>query len=150
MLHDIQLQIAHGELPREADFRHLRRRRQYRRQGGGDSKNAKNGFVQHCFLHFVLRYRCMPQSFTVRASIARKITASTSRPITITARSPAKTRAVSSSERAAKMYQPSPPDRDDAPNTSSAAINVRQATAHPIFNPARMDGNAAGIRISTT
>ena len=45
------------------------------------------------------------------------------------------------------MYQPSPPLPDETPNTSSAAIRVRQAKAQPIFSPVRIDGNAAGIRI---
>ena len=36
------------------------------------------------------------------------------------------------------------------PNTSSAAISVRQANAQPILSPDRMLGNAAGIRIFAT
>jgi hypothetical protein len=43
-----------------------------------------------------------------------------------------------------------PPLADEAPNTSSAAIKVRQANAQPIFSPARIDGSAAGIRINNT
>ena len=42
------------------------------------------------------------------------------------------------------MNQPSPPDPDETPNTSSAAINVRHANAQPILRPVRMLGNAAG------
>src|SRR5204863_9749025 len=48
------------------------------------------------------------------------------------------------------MYQPSPPLPEDTPNTSSAAISVRQAKAQPILRPVRMDGKAAGIRILVT
>ena len=48
------------------------------------------------------------------------------------------------------MNQPSPPDPDDTPNTSSAAIKVRHANAQPTFKPVRMEGNAAGIRIAST
>jgi len=87
---------------------------------------------------------------TVRASIARKITASITSPMMITANRPANTRAVSSSARASKMYQPSPPEREETPNTSSAATSVRQAKAQPILRPARIEGNAAGIRIRPT
>jgi hypothetical protein len=68
----------------------------------------------------------------------------------MTVRSPAKTLAVSSSERASKMYHPRPPERDETPKTSSAAMRVRQAKAQPIFSPARIAGKAAGIRISAT
>src|SRR4029077_4463279 len=112
----------------------------------------------HTFLswniHFVTgadrRYRCMPQRCTVCFSMKRNMTASTINPIRMTASSPAKTRSVSSSERASKMSQPRPPERDDTPTTSSAAISVRQAKAQPIFRPARIEGNAAGIRIKAT
>ena len=45
------------------------------------------------------------------------------------------------------MNQPRPPEPDDTPNTSCAAINVREAKAQPIFIPVSIDGNAAGIRI---
>jgi len=38
-------------------------------------------------------------------------------------------------------------DRDVVPSTSSAAIKVRQAKAHPIFKPERMLLSAAGTRI---
>src|SRR5712691_3774405 len=48
------------------------------------------------------------------------------------------------------MNHPSPPDRELAPNTSSAAISVRQANAQPILSPVRIDGNAAGTSSSTT
>ncbi|MNG17575.1 hypothetical protein D3C84_1015700 [compost metagenome] len=48
------------------------------------------------------------------------------------------------------MYHPNPPLPLVAPNTSSAAINVRQANAQPIFSPARIDGSAAGIRMNST
>ncbi len=41
-------------------------------------------------------------------------------------------------------------DRDETPKTSSAAISVRQAKAQPILSPARIEGNAAGIRIIAT
>src|SRR5262249_33314772 len=95
-------------------------------------------------------HRCMPQRLTVRASMARKNTDSTTRPIRITARSPEKTVAVSRSFLASKMYQPIPPERAETPNTSSAATSVRQAKAHPILRPARIDGKAAGIRMSPT
>ena len=63
---------------------------------------------------------------------------------------PENTRAVSRSLRASKMYQPMPPERDDTPNTSSAATSVRQAKAQPIFSPERIEGNAAGMRMSAT
>ncbi|VUF16156.1 hypothetical protein MTDSW087_05913 [Methylobacterium dankookense] len=46
-----------------------------------------------------------------------------------------------------KMNQPSPPEPEDTPKTSSAAISVRQAKAQPTFRPVRIDGKAAGIRI---
>jgi hypothetical protein len=49
-----------------------------------------------------------------------------------------------------KMYQPKPPDPDETPNTSSAAINVRHAKAQPILRPARMLGKAAGSKILLT
>ena len=67
-----------------------------------------------------------------------------------TAIRPAKTVAVSSWLRASKMNQPSPPEPEVAPKTSSAAIWVRQAQAQPILRPARIDGKAAGIRIFAT
>src|SRR5579885_118657 len=95
-------------------------------------------------------HRCMPQRLTVRASMVQKITDSTSSPIRITVSRPAKTVGVSRSLRASKMYQPMPPERDETPNTSSAATSVRHAKAQPIFRPARMDGKAAGIKISPT
>lgn len=75
---------------------------------------------------------------------------STSRPISTTTARPANTLSVYSSLRFWKMYQPSPPLPLLAPNTSSAAISVRQAKAQPIFSPARIDGSAAGTRISRT
>ncbi len=43
-----------------------------------------------------------------------------------------------------KCTSQEPPCPDDTPNTSSAAISVRQANAQPILRPARMAGNAAG------
>src|SRR6185437_12431703 len=95
-------------------------------------------------------HRCMPHRLTVRASMARKITDSTNRPIRMTVSRPENTVAVSRSLRASKMYQPMPPERDETPNTSSAATNVRQAKAQPILRPARIEGNAAGIRINPT
>ena len=58
--------------------------------------------------------------------------------------------AVSSWLRFSKMNQPSPPERDETPNTSSAAISVRQAKAQPIFSPVRIDGNAAGTSRNAT
>ena len=48
------------------------------------------------------------------------------------------------------MNQPRPPEPDDTPNTSSAAISVRHANAQPILSPVRMLGNAAGMRILPT
>ncbi|CFN63553.1 Uncharacterised protein [Bordetella pertussis] len=48
------------------------------------------------------------------------------------------------------MYQPSPPLPLDAPNTSSAAINVRQAKAQAMRRPDRIEGSAAGTRIPST
>src|SRR6185437_15324453 len=96
------------------------------------------------------RHRCMPHRFTVRASMARNITDSTARPIKITVSRPANTVAVSRSFRASKMYQPMPPERADTPKTSSAATSVRHAKAQPIFRPAIIDGNAAGIRMRPT
>jgi len=45
----------------------------------------------------------------------------------ITVNRPAKTAGMSSKLRFSKMNQPSPPCPDDTPNTSSAAISVRQA-----------------------
>lgn len=45
------------------------------------------------------------------------------------------------------MYQPRPPLPDEPPNTSSAAIKVRQAKAQPTFNPDRIAGKADGTRI---
>ena len=48
------------------------------------------------------------------------------------------------------MNQPRPPEPEETPKTSSAAISVRQANAQPIFSPVRMLGNAAGIRILAT
>src|SRR5262249_33772923 len=48
------------------------------------------------------------------------------------------------------MNQPSPPERELAPNTSSAAISVRQANAQPILRPVRIDGNAAGTSRNIT
>ena len=80
----------------------------------------------------------------------RKITLSTSSPITITAVNPANTFAVCSSLRFSKMNQPSPPDREETPKTSSAAMSVRYANAQPIFAPARIAGSAAGMRMCTT
>src|SRR6202040_1085645 len=64
--------------------------------------------------------------------------------------SPANTEGVSSWLRFSKMNQPSPPDRELAPNTSSAAISVRHANAQPILRPGRIDGNAAGTSSSIT
>src|SRR5215467_13796602 len=43
------------------------------------------------------------------------------------------------------MYQPGPPLPEATPNTSSAAISVRQAKAQPSLSPVKMEGNAAGI-----
>ena len=63
---------------------------------------------------------------------------------------PANTEGISSWLRFSKMNQPSPPERDDTPNTSSAAISVRQAKAQPIFSPVRIDGNAAGTSRNAT
>jgi len=82
--------------------------------------------------------------------MVRKIRFSTTRPITITVSSPANTAGISNRLRFSKMNQPSPPCPDDTPNTSSAAIRVRHANAQPIFNPVRIDPNAAGIRIRAT
>src|SRR6185312_16749515 len=48
------------------------------------------------------------------------------------------------------MNQQRPPERDDTPNTSSAAISVRHAKAQPIFSPVRIDGNAAGTSRNAT
>jgi len=48
------------------------------------------------------------------------------------------------------MNQPKPPERELAPNTSSAAIKVRQAKAQPILSPVRIDGKAAGTRSNAT
>src|SRR5215475_7517916 len=48
------------------------------------------------------------------------------------------------------MNQPSPPERELAPNTSSAAISVRQPNAQPILRPVRIDGNAAGTSRNIT
>ena len=48
------------------------------------------------------------------------------------------------------MYQPKPPEPELAPKTNSAAINVRQAKAQPIFIPVKMLGNAPGIKIFVT
>lgn len=68
----------------------------------------------------------------------------------ITVNRPANTFAVSSWLRFSKMYQPRPPEPELTPNTSSAAISVRQAKAQPTFRPVRIDGNAAGIRMWRT
>ena len=68
----------------------------------------------------------------------------------ITVNRPANTFAVSSWLRFSKMNQPRPPAPEDTPNTSSAAIRVRQAKAQPTFRPVRMAGKAAGIRMKRT
>jgi hypothetical protein len=71
--------------------------------------------------------RCIPQRCTVRSSIARKITDSTNRPISITASSPEKTRAVSSSERASKIYlRKVLPDRQFTFSTPALSITSFQ------------------------
>ena len=44
------------------------------------------------------------------------------------------------------MNQPRPPEPEETPKTSSAAINVRHANAQPTLNPVRIDGNAAGSK----
>jgi len=82
--------------------------------------------------------------------MVRKIRFSTIKPITITVNRPANTAGISRRLRFSKMNQPRPPCPDDTPNTSSAAISVRQANAHPIFRPVRIEPKAAGIRIRAT
>src|SRR5690606_21856079 len=90
---------------------------------------------------------CIPHRSTVRRSIARKIRFSTSSPKRITVNKPAKTSGISSWFFFSKTYQPSPPEPELTPNTSSAAISVRHANAQPILSPVRMLGKAPGIRI---
>ena len=92
----------------------------------------------------------MPQRCTVLVSIKRNTTFSTASPIRMMVSRPANTSGMSSWFLLSKMYQPSPPYPDDTPNTSSAAISVRQANAQPILRPARMLGNAAGMSIRAT
>jgi hypothetical protein len=65
----------------------------------------------------------------------------------ITVSRPAKTFGISSWFLFSKMYQPSPPEPELTPKTSSAAIRVLHANAQPILSPVRMLGNAAGTRI---
>src|SRR5205085_12354989 len=92
----------------------------------------------------------VPHFWTVLRSMVRKIRFSTTRPMMMTVNRPANTAGMSSRLRFSKMYQPRPPCPDDTPNTSSAAISVRQAKAQPILRPVRIDGKAAGIRILVT
>ena len=85
----------------------------------------------------------------VLASISLNTTFSIKSPMMMIESNPANTSGMLSWFFASKMYQPNPPCPDVVPKTNSAAINVRQAKAQPIFRPASMLGNAAGIRISS-
>src|SRR5262249_42237730 len=91
-----------------------------------------------------------PHFLTGFRSMVGKIRFSTIRPMMITVNRPANTAGMSSKLRFSKMYQPRPPCPDETPNTSSAAISVRQAKAQPIFRPVRIEPNAAGMRIRAT
>src|SRR5262249_47693700 len=93
------------------------------------------------------RHRCIPHLRTVRASMVRNTTLPATRRMMSTVKRRAKTLAISSSLRFWKMYQPRPPEPELTPNTSSAAMSVRQAKAQPILSPVRIEGKAAGIRI---
>src|SRR5471030_63632 len=164
ILHHVKDQVTNAELLGNADFAfglraateqcacHTERRSQYsecrafERSNHGDPLVGTKKKKRRASIH----QRCMPQRFTVRRSMLLNNRFSTSRPIRITATRPANTLSVYSSLRFWKMYQPRPPLPDEAPNTSSAAIKVRQANAQPIFRPARIDGSAAGIRMNQT
>ena len=80
----------------------------------------------------------MPHLRMVRCSMVRKMRFSTKSPIRMTVKSPANTFAISSRFLFSNTYQPRPPEPWLTPNTSSAAISVRQANAQPIFRPVRM------------
>src|SRR5437660_12033377 len=93
----------------------------------------------------LVAHDCVPHFWTVLRSMVRKIRFSTIKPITITVNRPANTAGISRRLRFSKMNQPRPPCPDDTPNTSSAAISVRQANAQPIFKPVRLQPKAAGM-----
>src|SRR5258708_14735744 len=74
----------------------------------------------------------VPHFWTVFFSMVRKIRFSTIKPMMMTVNSPANTAGMSKRLRVSKKNQPSPPDPDEAANTSSAAVNVRHAKDQPI------------------